>query len=115
MEAGRGVIKDQAGIGGPALPWADRQLFAELMLSWEMRSYRHAQQQGGVVVFDRGIPDVLDYLRLCGLPVPAHVSAAVESFRYNRQVFIAPPWPEIFEQDSERRQDLDEAERTYRL
>ncbi len=43
-EAGRGVIKDQAAIGGPALPWADRQLFAELMLSWEMRSYRHAAQ-----------------------------------------------------------------------
>ncbi|MGH3905836.1 MAG: AAA family ATPase [Pseudonocardiaceae bacterium] len=114
-EAGRGVIKDQAAIGGPALPWADRQLFAELMLSWEMRSYRHAQQQDGVVVFDRGIPDVLGYLRLCGLSVPAHVSAAAERFRYNRWVFIAPPWPEIFEQDSERRQDLDEAERTYEV
>jgi predicted ATPase len=38
---------------------------------------------------------------------------AVETFRYNRRVFIAPPWPEIFERDSERKQTLDEAVRTY--
>lgn len=114
VEAGRGIITDQMAIGGKALPWADRALFAELMLSWELRSYRHAQQQDGVVVFDRGVPDVLGYLRLCGLPVPRHVSGAAEMVRYQRQVFIAPPWPEteIFHQDSERRQDLDEAERT---
>jgi predicted ATPase len=113
VEAGRGVIQDQTAIGGSALPWADRALFAELMLSWEMRSYRWAQQQTGVVLFDRGVPDVAGYLRLAGLPTPAHVFAAAECFRYHRQVLIAPPWPEIFSQDSERKQDLAEAERTY--
>ncbi len=113
VEAGRGVIQDQTAIGGSALPWADRALFAELMLSWEMRSYRWAQQQAGVVLFDRAVPDVVGYLRLAGLAAPAHVFAAAECFRYHRQVFIAPPWPEIFSQDSERRQDRAEAERTY--
>ncbi|MFC7343261.1 AAA family ATPase [Saccharopolyspora griseoalba] len=112
-EAGRGVIQDQTAIGGSALPWADPALFAELMLSWEMRSYRWAQQQTGVVLFDRGVPDVVGYLRLSGLPVPDHVFAAAESFRYRRQVLIAPPWPEIFSQDSERKQDFAEAKRTY--
>lgn len=29
-EAGRAIIRDQVGIGGSALPWADRALFAEL-------------------------------------------------------------------------------------
>jgi predicted ATPase len=38
---------------------------------------------------------------------------AVAVFRYNRRVFIAPPWREIFQQDSERKQDFDEAVRTY--
>lgn len=112
-EAGRGVIQDQVTIGGSALPWDDRALFAELMLSWEMRSYRWAQQQPGVVLFDRGIPDVLGYLRLSGLAAPAPVAAAAEMFGYHRRVFIAPPWPDIFDQDSERRQDLAEAERTH--
>lgn len=55
----------------------------------------------------------MGYLRLAGLSIPAHVFAAAESFRYHRQVFIAPSWPEIFSQDNERSQDLHEAERTY--
>ena len=38
---------------------------------------------------------------------------AAAIFRYQRRVFIAPPWPDIFRQDSERRQSLDEAVRTY--
>ncbi|QND63920.1 AAA family ATPase [Mesorhizobium loti] len=114
VEAGRGIIRDQSDIGGPALPWHDRALFAELMLSWEMRSYQVAHEQTGrPVFFDRGVPDTLGYLRLSGLPVPKHVSSAAERFRYHQRVFVAPPWPEIFAQDEERKQTLDEAERTY--
>ena len=112
-EAGRAVIQDQVAIGGTALPWADRSAFAELMLALDMRSYRWAEGQGGPVLFDRGVPDVLGYRRLCGLSVPAHVQRAAELFRYNARVFIAPPWPEIFAQDAERKQDLAEAERTH--
>jgi predicted ATPase len=113
VEAGRGIIQDQVDIGGQALPWADRALFAELMLSWEMRSYRLAQQHPGVVFFDRGVMDVAGYLRLSGLPVPAHMAKAAQQFRYNKRVFVAPPWKEIFQPDQERKQDFDEAVRTY--
>jgi predicted ATPase len=113
LEAGRGIIRDQSDIGGPALPWHDRVLFAELMLSWEMRSYQVAREQTGPVFFDRGVPDTLGYLRLSGLRVPRHVSSAAGHFRYHPRVFVAPPWPEIFAQDEERRQTLDEVERTY--
>lgn len=112
-EAGRAIIRDQVAISGPALPWADRALFAELMLSWELRSHGAAHEMAGKVLFDRGVPDVLGYLRLCDLPVPAHIEAAAQRFRYRRQVFIAPPWPEIFGQDAERKQDFTEAERTF--
>jgi predicted ATPase len=88
-------------------------LFAELMLSWEMRSYHIAQSSTGPVFFDRGVPDVVGYLRLTGASAPKHMEKAVEAFRYNRRVFVAPPWKEIFRQDSERKQDFDEAVRTY--
>ncbi len=113
VEAGRGIIRNQQAIGAAALPWADRTLFAELMLSWELRSYQVARGEAGPVFFDRGVPDTMGYLRLCGLPVPDHIANAARHFRYNRRVFIAPPWPEIFEQDTERMQTLDEAERTF--
>ncbi|WFP60168.1 MULTISPECIES: AAA family ATPase [unclassified Mesorhizobium] len=112
-EAGRGIIRDQVAIGGPALPWQDRALFAELMLSWELRSWHAAHAEPGPVFFDRGVPDTIGYLRLCGSPVPDHVKRAATAFRYAHRVFIAPPWPEIFTQDEERKQTLDEAERTF--
>jgi predicted ATPase len=113
VEAGRAVIRDQSAIGGPALPWNDPAAFAELMLSWEMRSYAIALVADGTVFFDRGMPDVVGYLRLTGLPVPAHIEKAAEVFRYNRKVFILPPWPHIFSQDTERRQSFGEARRTF--
>jgi predicted ATPase len=113
VEAGRGIIQDQVAIGGPALPWNDPALFSEQMLCWEMRSYRIAAESPGTTFFDRGVPDIVGYIRLTGLQVPDHVMQAAKTFRYNRRVFIFPPWPEIFAQDHERKQSLEEAERTF--
>ncbi|WP_329518789.1 AAA family ATPase [Spirillospora sp. NBC_01491] len=112
-ESGREIIQDQVAIGGRALPWRDRGLFAELMLSWDLRAHRLARSAAGTVFFDRGITDTVGYLRLKGLPVPGHLDEAARRFRYHRRVFIAPPWPEIYEHDTERKQSPDEAERTY--
>lgn len=113
-EAGRAIIRDQVAIGGTALPWTDPRLFAELMLSWEMRSHREASALGkAAVFFDRGVPDVIGYLRVTGLPVPPHMDAAARMMRYHRRVFIAPPWPAIYGQDTERKQTLEEAGLTY--
>jgi predicted ATPase len=113
LEAGRAIIQDQVAIGGRALPWQDRALFAELMLSWEMASYHIAERSTGLVFFDRSVVDLVGYLRLCSLPLPTHVENAVRTFRYNSHVFIAPPWKEIYEADQERKQDFPEAVRTY--
>jgi predicted ATPase len=112
-EAGRAIIRDQLAIDGPALPWRERALFAELMLNFDLRSHREAQVRGAPIFFDRGLPDSIGYLRLCGLPVPEHVDRAARAFRYARIVFVAPPWREIYAQDAERKQDFAEAERTY--
>lgn len=83
------------------------------MLGWELRSWHEAAALPGPVIFDRGVPDVIGYLRLCGLPAPVHALKATELFRYAPRVFIAPPWREIFAADAERRQDFAEAEATH--
>ena len=111
-EAGRAIIRDQVAIGGEALPWVDQRAFAELMLSWEMRSYKEALRLGDLAVFDRGIPDVAGYLRLSGIPVPSHVEKAAQTFRNHHRAFIAPPGPEIFTHDAERKQSFKEAQPT---
>ena len=113
VEAGRAIIKSQAAIDGPALPWKNPALFTELMLSWEMQSYETARASEGVRFFDRGIPDLIGYLRLCELAVPDHITQAARLYPYNGTVFLLPAWPAIFAQDSERKQSLEEAERTF--
>jgi len=90
IEAGRAIIQDQIAIDGPALPDRDPLAFAELMLSWELRSHRMAQAETGPVFFDRGVPDMVGYFHLLGRPVPSHVTRAAERFRYNRRAFLAP-------------------------
>ena len=112
-EAGRAIIRDQLEIGGPATHQTDPALFAELMLAFDMQSYRKALEQPGPVFFDRGITELAGYHRMMGLPTPAHFRAAAEKFRYNSRVFVAPPWPEIFANDAEREQSLGEAVRTH--
>lgn len=112
-EAGRAIIKDQVAIDGTALPWADQASFAELMLGWDMRSHGEASDLSGPIFFDRGIPDLVVYLNLCGIPVPRHMIRAAELCRYNKRVFIAPYWPEIFVRDKERKQSTLEAEATF--
>ncbi|MFB8762822.1 AAA family ATPase [Nocardiopsis alba] len=112
-EAGRAIIRDQRDIDGPGLAWRDDALFAELMLSWEIRSHREVAVLDGPVFCDRGVPDLIGYHLLQGRPVPEHVREAARLFRYHRRVLLAPPWPEIFSGDGERHQSPEEAERTF--
>ncbi|MGR3563051.1 MAG: AAA family ATPase [Heliomarina sp.] len=111
-ESGRAIIREEMAIGGIALPWADRTAYAERMLQQDLHAYSAAQALPSPVIFDRGIPDIMGYLTLCGLPVPPYVTAAAEKTRYNRSVFLAPFWDAIFEQDAERKQTRAEAEAT---
>lgn len=112
-EAGRAVIRDQQETGGEGLPWRDRARFAEFMLDRDIAAHGRAAEADEPVFFDRGIPDVAGYLTLCDLPIPPRLDEAARTLRYHDAVFIAPVWPEIFEQDAERRQDLAEARRTW--
>ena len=112
-EAGRSIIVEQRRIGGPALPWVDQKLYAEASLVWDIRSYRSAEQLDGPVFFDRGVIDDVCAFESLGEAAPAHVHAAARAFPYSPQVFLAPPWPEIYTEDTERRQTLTEAVQTY--
>lgn len=112
-EAGRGIIREETQDDGRALPWLDRERFAERMFEWELSSYRQAERETGAVFFDRGLPDTLGYLRLEGLAAPGWMEEQAWRLRYNGRVFVAPPWKEIFGPDEERRQSWEVAVCTY--
>jgi len=111
-EAGRAVIREQQASGGDALPWRDRAAFAHAMLARDLAAYDAHRAASAPVFFDRGIADVVGYLRLEGLPVPEAMLSAARARRYAR-VFICPPWPDIYVTDAERKQTPETAARTY--
>jgi predicted ATPase len=114
-ESGRAILRDQAEIGGNAVHGGDAAAFGELMLQRGIVDFRSMARRDEPVFFDRGIAELTGYWRLVGLAVPEHVREAARQYRSNRVVFLAPPWREIYRQDSERRQDWDEAVRTFDL
>jgi predicted ATPase len=110
-EAARAVIKEQRRIGGRGLESVDPQLLVELVLSWEIRSYRAAERSGRLTFFDRSLVELPAWLRALGRPVPPYVDKAVRLFRYGTPVFHAPAWREIYTNDAERTQSWAHAER----
>ena len=105
-EVSRQLIREQMLHGTKLLPWNDLAGFAYECVA-RMRaqiadSARHAR-----AFFDRGLPDVVGYLRHGGV-VPVN-ALRKDSRAYTPVVFFAPPWREIYVNDSERPQSFEES------
>lgn len=114
-EVGRTIIKEQITINGKGLPWEDKELYANLMLQNAVRDYISLYDCKKISFFDRGIPDVLGYIQLINASQIDLYTDCSKEFRYNKTVFIFPPWFEIYSNDSERKQDFQEAIETYNV
>ena len=114
-ETGRAILREQAAIGGSAVHGKDTAAYCTEMLKRGIADFNREKAGDEPVFFDRGIAELPGYCRLVGLPVPEAVRQAAEIYRYNALVLLAPPWREIYRQDSERGQDWSEAVRTYEL
>lgn len=109
-ETARAVIREQAASGGRAVPWIDNEAFVRLTAERDMALFDRLAGETRGVFFDRGL---MDSWRANGTTPWPELVRALSERRYNRRVFVAPPWAEIYITDAERRQDWPEAERTY--
>lgn len=116
-EAGREIVRRQIDASGPGTPWRDPRLFRELLLSRAIEDFEAADRafdmRAGPVFFDRGIIDPIAWGQSMGLEPEPRRARALSEYRYARTVFAAPPWPELFHSDSERRSDWREAVAEY--
>ncbi|HSX74050.1 MAG TPA: AAA family ATPase [Shinella sp.] len=102
-EPGRRIVRAELASGGTALPWLDLAAFARRAIAMALADRAAMQHHPGPVFFDRGLIDAAVALDAeGGEPV---LPALAASHRYNRQVFLTPPWPEIRAEDPERRHD----------
>ena len=95
--------------GGMALRETDPRGFAEAMLEAHVHEFERHDGQAGPVLFDRGVPDVVGFLDVSGLPVPKAVDAACRRLRYTGPILRAPAWADIYQQDAERIQEIGRA------
>jgi predicted ATPase len=110
-EPGRRIVKEEMLGNGLALPWVNGTAFARRAITLALADRAKAIRHGGWVFFDRGLIDAAAALQhLTGEPVLTIVG---QEHRYHRRVFLAPPWPEIYVTDLERRHNLDAAIAEY--
>jgi predicted ATPase len=95
--------------GGMALRAEDPLGFAEAMLAAHLREYERFDDFPMPVVFDRGFPDVVGFLEVSGLTVPAALDHACRTVRYEGVVLRAPAWRDIYQPDAQRIQDWEGA------
>ena len=106
QEPGRRIIAR----GGP-FPWEDPKAFA--LAAIEMASEDITQADGAITFFDRSALDALVWFERTDTPLDPAIRRHVLSMAYDKQVIVAPPWPEIYVQETDRRHDLTAALAEY--
>lgn len=109
LEPGRQIVKEQIAIEGDALPWTNLKKFLDLALSRYLFQFNSQKESQSLIFFDRGIIDALQLNQ----PQPEYFQHAAKNFRYNRLVFLVPPWPEIFVSDPERQHNFESAKKEF--
>lgn len=106
----RAVIREQVEAGGSAVPWIDPKACCDLTTARDIAEYDRLAAETGRVFFDRGL---MDMYGTNGVPPSPALVEAIRTRRYNRQVFVFPPWQEIYATDAERRQDWSQMEAVF--
>lgn len=110
-EPGRRIVSQELGKNGDALPWLNLKAFAQRALEVARTDLEAAQCEEGSVFFDRGLVDAAVALQYAG--GPRYRETLGTERHYRRRVWLVPPWPEIFESDTERRHGFVEAEQEF--
>jgi len=87
----------------------DPLLFSNLLL--EKRISQYSESKGlpkATIFFDRGIPDIQAYLNFSKTPHTIDFNRINKVHPY-QQIFITPPWKEIYKTDNERYESFEEA------
>lgn len=109
-EPGRRIVIEETRNNGTALPWIDMEAFARRAIAMALEDRQKAPPEGPIF-FDRGLIDAASALR--HINGDAFIEMLRDAHRYNRLVFLTPPWPEIYRGDSERKHDFDAAVEEY--
>jgi predicted ATPase len=105
-EKAREVIQEQIQLGSNKVPWDDILGFSRLVVD-KIVSFPYSEK---LYFMDRSSLDVEGYLRNGNVEYDKNDFASVhKSMTYNKKVFFAPFWKEIYTTDEERKETDEEA------
>lgn len=113
-EIARQVIHEQMLLQSDLVPWLNLLEYSKLVFEKIARVAKNADQYP-LTVFDRSTIDVIAYLRHGGIDVPDYMKAQTDRLGYHRLVFFTPFWPEIYLNDTERKETGEIAEEISRF
>ncbi|UWR40349.1 AAA family ATPase [Phaeobacter inhibens] len=106
-EPGRRIVAQEMDGVGAALPWVNMEIFARRAMELARTDRQQVATVEAWVFFDRGLVDAaLALEHACGASVATTLDP---SERYHDVVFLTPPWPEIYRQNTERRHSYAQA------
>lgn len=112
-EMSRQIIDREKARGSTALPWDDLMAFSQMVWDERMKQYHHPEDK--LCFYDRSLIDTLAYLEKDKLAMPGLWVELAKAHPYNKEVFILPPWREIYETDQQRWEDFELVEEINRL
>ena len=84
-------------------PFKDLAKFADIVIKEMYSQYLKIIKRGdSLCFFDRGIPDVFAYLENSNISIPKDYYTKLDNCNFEKNVFICPPWQEIYISDSIR-------------
>lgn len=107
-EMARELIREHS-LPGTANPFLQLPAGFEKVMAEYRIDFLQSVPTQNIAFADRGLPDQVAYSRWRGKKPGIFILEAAAKYRYAEQVFITPPWPEIFRKDSDRKEDFDQA------
>ena len=85
--------------------------FEETVFNKRIEQYRLAKSE--IQFYDRSFIDGLAYMKMNRIEIPDYFLKTVNELRFYPIVFICPFWANIFENDSQRLENIDQAKKIY--
>jgi predicted ATPase len=106
-ESARAIIAERLARG--ATPRPSPAEFAAEILRRDIEKFELGSGGSDWVFFDRAAPESLAMVEATGAMTSETIKSLYEQYAFHQQVFVLPPWEEIYVQDAERDQTYADA------
>lgn len=112
-EISRDVILEAQKEGIDQLFLENPILFSEKLLEGRLKQFHDGKNCDTPILFyDRGMPDVTAYMDFVNTHYPENFIKTCLQYKYD-EIFVLPPWESIYEQDNERYESFEQAEKIF--